>query len=308
MNTFQILAPLLGLIGIGAGLRSIHFLGPPFIRELNKLAFWVALPSVVFRSAVNAGPPGSGMVVLFGVLLAATVGVLLLGLAAASAFRLRDGRKRTFVAVTFFGNVAYIGIPVLAHSLGDDATGATPALLSVSVILMTALVVVNNALAAVTFESGFRDVGSFLRHVLLNPLVVSGVAGVGLAAAGVTLPVVVDDILRDLGRIAIPIALLCIGGALEWKPLAVQWPEIAVATVLKLIAFPAFALGLGHLAGLSPDDLRIVLVFAACPTATVAYTMASQMNGDESLAAGTIATTSLATFASLAVVLALTGG
>lgn len=307
MNTFQILAPLLGLIGIGAGLRAIHFLGPPFIHELNKLAFWVALPSVVFRSAVNAGPPTAGMFVLFGVLLGATVGVLLLGVAVGRLLRLCDGRRRTFVAVTFFGNLAYIGIPVLAHSLGDGATGATPALLAVSVILMTALVVVNNALAAVTFEGGFRDVRSFLRHVLLNPLVVAGVAGVLFAAAGVSLPVVVDEILQTLGRIAIPIALLCIGGALEWKPLAVHWPEIAVATVLKLLVFPALALWLGNMAGLTPADMRIVLVFAACPTATVAYTMASQMRGDEALAAGTIATTSLLTFASLAAVLVLTG-
>jgi len=48
MHILQVLAPSMMLIALGAGLAWIRFLGKPFIGELNKLAFWIALPSLVF--------------------------------------------------------------------------------------------------------------------------------------------------------------------------------------------------------------------------------------------------------------------
>ena len=45
------LAPLVLLIVLGAGLARIRFLGPAFIADLNKLAFWIALPALLFTSA-----------------------------------------------------------------------------------------------------------------------------------------------------------------------------------------------------------------------------------------------------------------
>lgn len=63
------------LIALGAGLAWIRFLGRPFIGELNKLAFWIALPCLVFRAAAHAGSPNLQTLVLIG---AVTVPTLLI--------------------------------------------------------------------------------------------------------------------------------------------------------------------------------------------------------------------------------------
>ena len=306
MHILQVLAPSMMLIALGAGLAWIRFLGKPFIGELNKLAFWIALPSLIFRAAAHAGSPTFGTLVLIGAVAAPTVAAVLLAWLVAGMTRIPTSARSTFVASSFFGNLAYIGIPILAHSLGRIALGDAPELLATSVIVMTAMTVINNALAVAVFQGGKFDALSLVRHVLVNPLVIAGCLGILYGMSGLAVPPAPDQVLQSLGATAVPLALLCIGGALEMTSLRGHISWIASVSILKVLAFPLIAWAIARALGLSPADTRVVLIFCACPTAVVAYTMASQMGGDEPLAAGAIAASTVASFASLAVVLAIT--
>ncbi|MCX6971202.1 MAG: AEC family transporter [Verrucomicrobia bacterium] len=306
MHILQVLAPTMLLIAFGAGLAWIKFLGKPFIGQLNKLAFWIALPALVFRAAAHAGTPTLGTLLLIGVITAATILTALLTCGIARGARVAAPARSTFIASAYFGNLAYIGIPILAHSLGRIAVGDAPELLASSVIIMTAMIVINNALSVAIFQGGHFDPLSLARHVLVNPLVIAGSLGILVGASGEPVPHVFDQVLRTLGATAVPLALLCIGGSLEMTPLRGHIPWIAAVSAIKVFAMPLLAWGISRAIGLDPADTRVVLIFSACPTAVVAYTMASQMNGDEALAAGTIAVSTVASFASLAVVLAIT--
>ncbi len=306
MHILEVLAPTILLIALGAGLGWIRFLGKPFIAELNKLAFWVALPSLVFRAAAHAGSPTLLTLWLIGVLAAATVLTAAVAWVTARAIRIPPSSRGTFVASSFFGNLAYIGIPILAHSLGRIALGDAPELLATSVIVMTAMIVINNALAVALFQKGAFHPLPMARHIVMNPLVISGILGILVGISGIGIPAVFDDVLRTLGGTAVPLALLCIGGALEMTPLRGRLSWIAGAAALQVLVFPIMAWWIARTIGFSPADTRVVLIFAACPTAAVAYTMASQMGGDEALAAGAIAVSTVASFGSLAVVLAIT--
>jgi len=306
MHILQVLAPTMLLIAMGAGLAWIKFLGKPFIGQLNKLAFWIALPALVFRAAAHAGTPSLQTLLLIGVITAATILTALLTWGIARVARVATPARSTFIASAYFGNLAYIGIPILAHSLGRIALGNAPELLASSVIIMTAMIVINNALSVAIFQGGKFDPVQLARHVLVNPLVISGCLGILIGSSGQAIPHVFDQVLRTLGATAVPLALLCIGGSLEMTPLRGHLPWIAGVSAIKVFAMPLLAWGICRAIGLDPADTRVVLIFAACPTAVVAYTMASQMGGDEALAAGTIAVSTVASFASLAVVLAIT--
>jgi malate permease and related proteins len=306
MHILQVLAPSMMLIALGAGLAWIRFLGKPFIGELNKLAFWIALPSLIFRAAAHAGSPKSGTLVLIGAVAAPTVIAALLAWLAARVTRIPASARSTFVATSFFGNLAYIGIPILAHSLGRIALGDAPELLATSVIVMTAMTVMNNALAVAVFQGGKFDALSLARRVLVNPMVIAGCLGILYGMSGLAVPPAPDQVLQSLGATAVPLALLCIGGSLEMTSLRGHISWIAGTAVLKVLAFPLIAWAIARALGLNPADTRVALIFCACPTAVVAYTMASQMGGDEPLAAGAIAASTVASFASLAVVLAIT--
>ena len=178
MHSLQVLLPTMLLIALGTGLAWIQFLGRPFIRELNKLAFWVALPALVFRAAAHAGSPSLQTLVLIGAVAIPTVLAGVIAWATARGVRMPDSARSTFVATSFFGNLAYIGIPILAHSLGRVALGEAPELLATAVIVMTAMTVINNALAVEVFQGGKFHPLELARHVFANPMVLAGGLGI----------------------------------------------------------------------------------------------------------------------------------
>lgn len=210
MHILQVLAPTMMLIGFGAGLAWIRFLGRPFIGELNKLAYWVALPALIFRAAAHAGSPSLQTLMLVGAVAVPTVCAGVVSWIAARGLKMPDSSTNTFVATSFFGNLA------------------------------------------------------------------------------------------------VPLALLCIGGSLEMTSLRGHYAWIAASSVLKTAALPAIGWVHANVLGLGPADTRVVLIFCACPTAVVAYTMATQMKGDEQLAGGAIAVSTVISFLSLGVVLSIT--
>jgi malate permease and related proteins len=62
---------------------------------------------------------------------------------------------------------------------------------------------------------------------------------------------------------------------------------------------------LGRWAGLSPDELRITLLFLVCPTAAASFTLTGKLGGDEALAASCVVVSTALSILSISAVLAL---
>ena len=78
--------------------------------------------------------------------------------------------------------------------------------------------------------------------------------------------------------------------------------------MLKIAFIPIVVFFLGRFMGFDPYAMRIALVFAACPTAAAAYVMACQMDGDESVASGSIVLSTIFSAVSLTLALLVTAG
>lgn len=303
------LLPLILLIGLGATLSHIRFLGQQFAADLNKLAFWIALPALLFRSAAGASRAGTDTWRLLAVMLLTTVLVAVLAWGWSRFLGIPRSGQGTFVQSAFRGNLAFIGIPVLAASATDLPESISVPLLASAVIVMTLTMAFYNVLAVVVLQASRGSSGSgagaadMLRPIVTNPLLLAGLSGLALAVTGLRLPGFLDRTLEVLGGAAVPIALLCIGGSLSTTAFVGRRSWIAWAAFFKVAISPAVAFGLIHLMGLGPMERRIATVFAATSTAAAAYVMARQMAGDESLASGSIALSTVLSAVSLAAVL-----
>jgi len=80
---------------------------------------------------------------------------------------------------------------------------------------------------------------------------------------------------------------------------------MGVAT--RLIVMPLFGLVIGSMLQLSPEALLIFMVFASVPTASAAYILAKQLNGDAPLVANIISAQTLLSMLTLPVALSLPG-
>ena len=299
-----ILAPIVLLVLLGVFLGRLRFLGPEFSGDLNKLVFWVALPALLFRSVAHAGHPGPQTFSLLGLLVVATGVAAVAGWIAAGLLGLPRTSRGTLSQSAFRGNLAYIGLPVLAYAF-EGLPGKTESF-GTAVIVTAFVMALYNILAVVVLSIGHhseRPVRAALASSFTNQQLRACMAGIPLALTRTALPLFLDRTLESLGGAAVPIALLCIGGSLAHAKIGDKAGGIVAAAALKTFAVPVLVFFLAPAFGIAGTDLRIALVLSSCPTAAAAFVMARQMKGDAPLASGSIMLSTL--FAAASIPLAL---
>jgi malonate transporter len=159
-------------------------------------------------------------------------------------------------------------------------------------------VIIYNLLSVYTLTRSLQqaDKNTFARTwrgIVRNPLIIAIAAGFLVNAARVPLPEVLLDSAGYLGQMVLPLALICIGGALNMKQLRHVDRTALLATSWKLVASPIIACSLGLTLGLAEENLVILFLLAASPTATVSFVMVQAMSGHAKLAANIILHTTL---------------
>ena len=303
MQILTLLSPILLTIVLGVALERGGFFAEGFMAGVNKLTYWVGLPVLVFYSLATAehGSEQAGPLLL-GLVIATTVSI---GLAWVSA-RLLDVKADgvgTWMQAAFRGNLTFIGLPILLTLPGIPRTAA--------ILTMAPLLVFYNGasvamlLASRNPQAG-RMSGLILREVVRNPIVVSSIVGGLFYLADWRLWVPLERAISLVSRMAVPLALLCIGSALVTTPLRGNRRLAVGAALFKTLVSPLIGYWVARSLGLEAGETRVVLLLMACPTAAISYTMVRQLGGDHAIAASSIVVSTLFSIVSLAVILAVT--
>lgn len=306
MQTLEIIAPILLLVLLGVFLARWRFLGPEFLGELNGFIFWIALPASLFRTAAMAGDSGPETTGILSALLCSTFLIAVVGWLTSVALKLPKACHGTVSQSGFRGNLAYIGLPVLSYAFRGTPGGETH--YATAAFAMGCLISIYNVLAIIVLQASRHDVswGSLrpgVRSVLTNPLLIACLAGLALNAADLSLPRALNDSLEALGGAAVPLSLICIGGSIAFIRIGKNIAPMVASVLLKIAVLPLLVYGLGRFLLLDPVSMRIALVFASTPTASAAFVMARQMEGDESVASGAIVLSTI--FSAISLFLAL---
>ena len=302
----QILTPIFLIIGLGWLLARSGFLSAQSLADLNRLTYWVGLPSLLFHKVAAASPEIGAVADLLLVGIGAT---LLTVAAAALACRvagIAPAARGTFIQASFRGNLAYIGLPVLVYAFaGSGVSDAT------MLVAFGPMVVIYNILAVLVllFSGGQRHqrvLGSALRGLLTNPILLACLAGLAVALVDIELPLAADRTLAAIGQMALPLALICIGGSLWQTRLQGSLGPALGASLIKVALLPAIGVALAAWVGLGSDETRIVLIMLACPTASASYVLVHQLKGDTALATSAIVISNLLSLPAMVIVLAIT--
>lgn len=113
MQILNVLAPVFLLIAIGAGLQRSRFVSDNFLKEANRVTYYLGLPALLFSQLAGSFHDVGGAKLLLGTVLAATGLVLLTGYLAAWLLRVPAAAAGTFVQGGFRGNLAFVGLPII---------------------------------------------------------------------------------------------------------------------------------------------------------------------------------------------------
>ena len=284
MQSFLLLLPDFALIALGAALRHMPGLGDGFWTGVEKLVYFVLFPALLFNALARAPIDIGGMAPLFGVGLATMVAGLLLGLLGRPLMGLGAMAFASRLQCAYRFNT-YIGIAVAGKLAGAAGVATMGALCGAMVPFA------NMAAVAMLARHGQGSLG---RELARNPLIVATLAGMAFSVSGLALPAPLQPFLQRLADAAVTLGLLAVGAALrvgrsEGGPFGALY-----LCVVKLLALPAVAWGLGRAVGLEGVAFQTAVAFAALPTASSAYILAMRMGGDGPGVARLISATTVA--------------
>jgi malonate transporter and related proteins len=198
-------------------------------------------------------------------------------------------------------NTGFVALPVLQAIYGPRAVlPAAIATVFVAVVMFPA--------AVILLELGQRDaLGSrtapmvTVKHVVLNPLVISTLIGMLLSLLNLRMPGPVIAYLGILADALTPCALFAIGLGLSIDGLRANIGEASMLSVVKLVFMPLIVYALSLFLGLDPLYTIAAVICAAVPTAKTVYVLAGEYHCEEMMVASTVSMTTLASVISLVV-------
>lgn len=307
----EILFPVFGLLLLGGGLRQIGFLDSTMESALNRFCYFVALPVFVVHRVATAPLLDAQTVQTSLGLQAVTVAIFVASILLAPLFRVSRRSLGTFTQSCFRGNLAYIGLPVLAYTLADRPEEARDAIAAEAVLAMGGVVLLYNLLGVISLEWDRRheqDGNPWMRCVMStakNPLLLACFAGLLWNVSGIAVPDVASRMATPVGATAFPLALIAIGARIR----GLTFRHFGLPVLGVILLKNAATLGLGILIAntlsMQADSRLILYILCVTPTAVASYVLVDQLDGDRDLSASAIGLTTVASLFGLSAALAL---
>ena len=304
------LAPVFLLIGFGALLVKVRFFNQDMLKSMNDLAYWIGLPAFIFYRLATVSLVWNDLVPMLTVFLTGTVAAMAIGWILIRMLGLPNASRGTFLQASFRGNLAFIGLPVVIFAFSGVEGGDLQRTQDLAVLALAPIMILYNVVAVFVLYASHAGSGSKLvlktvRQLLTNPLLLASLAGVMVAMLGWSFPNFLHRSLEALSRIALPLALLCIGGSLLVVPVKGRLGSALTASILKVAVAPLAGFGVGLALGIETDIMLVSVIYLACPTAAASYVLAQQLGGDGALAASTVVISTLLSLISLSLAIAL---
>jgi hypothetical protein len=295
---------IIGLvIVIGYFVGRFGIAGKGADRVLNRMAFFVATPALLFTVLLHADVSVLFSEFLIAIVCTIVVGVLIYIVATRLFFRTTVAETVLGASSATYVNANNIGLPVAIYVLGSAQYVAPVLLLQLVILAPTILAILDIA------TRGRASFTSIVTQPFRNPMILASIAGVLVALSGITLPQPVLAPFELIGGAAIPMVLLSFGMSLHGQRLlkaGTGRKQVAVATAIKVVLMPIIAYLFGHFVfDLDGAELFAVVAVSALPTAQNIFNFASRYDRAVVVTRDTVLLTTIASMPALLVIAAL---
>lgn len=288
MEVFLRLLLMLALIGVGITIRQVGILTETRTLRLNAVAFYVAVPALIFMSTYDQRPAELASVEL----ITGIVIVIVTGLFISWVVHRReqvDVRRSVAIVQSYHSNLGYIGLPLVSVGFGTVAAGRGSVILGVGALLQISL----TTLLLVRINGTDVSVWGELRSLLRNPVIISLMIGLTVATVAWKPSNTVVTAIDYIALSALPLALLCVGASLDVTIEDTDFTTIGSVIGVKVLALPVIAYLV--FTSLGADSITVVtgVVMFGAPTAVSTYIYVGELGGDRRLASTNILTTTI---------------
>lgn len=280
--SFNAIAPLVLIIALGVFLAHIRLIDEKFIAAANKFCFNVAFPASLFSTLVSIDLKSEINGSLYAFVILAILAVIGLLLLIVPLFVKGNPQRGAMIQGIYRGNFLLLGYPLARNLFGEAGIGPTA-------MLLPAVIAIFNVAAVfvlVYYDRGDSKprLGRMIAGVLTNPLIIGALAGALISLLSVELPGFLTVAVDDVGKIAVPLALILLGGQFNWRQTAANSRLLVSAVITRMVLIPLAVVAVAIVIGFRGIELGAIFILFCSPTAISSYTMARSMNSDAPLA------------------------
>jgi len=261
-----VMMTLFALVVVGYIAGKLGYLGGDFDRQLSRLVINITCPALILSSSMTGTLPDRHLILPL-LLISAITYIILAGVAFLLPRYLtknKDDEGPVGFAL-MFGNVGFMGYPVVASIFGHEAVFYAAVL---NVVNTFAVFTIGTIL--ITGKSEMEG-ERFQKKVLYSTPMLAAYLTMAIVALEIdNIPEVVCQPLTMLGNITVPAALLIIGSSMSSLPLRslLGNPIVYTTTLFRLAILPIGIHFLMNAAGFSPMVVNINTLVIAMPVAT----------------------------------------
>ena len=261
-----VMMTLFALVVVGYIAGKLGYLGGDFDRQLSRLVINIACPALILSSSMTGTLPDRHLILPL-LLISAITYIILAGVAFLLPRYLtknKDDEGPVGFAL-MFGNVGFMGYPVVASIFGHEAVFYAAVL---NVVNTFAVFTIGTIL--ITGKSEMEG-ERFQKKVLYSTPMLAAYLTMAIVALEIdNIPEVICQPLTMLGNITVPAALLIIGSSMSSLPLRslLGNPIVYTTTLFRLAILPIGIHFLMNATGFSPMVVNINTLVIAMPVAT----------------------------------------
>lgn len=285
MMSAEVLLELVLKIGIllvlGYAMRKKGLINDDFQARLSQMLLNVIIPFTVISAGNTAydNRLGLNLLVVAGFTLAYYIIAIPLCTLLSKVLPLGQGTRSTFVNLIVYGNVGFIGYPIVLALYGGEG--------------LLYAVVMNLGFFPFLFTHGIKVVGGRSlspRRLLTDVTILTCIGGILLFILPIKIPGVLLSTIDLVGGMAAPFSMFIIGSALAKIKLgslfSSGWAWLAV--LVRQVAFPLILAGIFVLAGAKGIMPSVCVMLTGLPAASTNVIFASRYGHDEEFATRTV--------------------
>lgn len=280
---FETVLPLFLVIFAGVLFSRTKASSEYWVDILNKYALWIGFPALVITSLMHLEIGESNYTTLIVSNSMYIIAAILLAFPISRIFRLSVNLKRSLFLILPFGNVAYLGIPVLRNAWGEE-------ILPVAAIVSAVYVFWMLTLALILIEVyGHQkiDAQELLLSLLKNPLLLSVFAGLAIVVFNINLPDFIGKTIGLFSDSVTAVVLFSLGIFLGMHQLGNirEWKQVFIWSVAAMVVLPAAFYLAVRFVPFPASQLKASILDAAMPLGLTPYALSIQYKLETTLMA-----------------------
>jgi len=277
-KVFGVALPLFALILCGYLARKKNLLNEISTSGLVNVVYYFLLPAFLFMKTLSSTLHHGVDWQLLGSFYGA--GALVFAIAVVTGRLIYRHQGTTLLIrglAATFSNTGYMGVPLLILAFGQVAIAP-----AVTIVVFDSFFVLTGGSILMEIARGqgvhwTQALGSVLRGIPRNPLIMSVPVALAFLLLGISLPSPLKVFADLLSNAAIAAALIALGATLAVPAEGARRSDVWEVIVLKLLVHPVAVYVLArYLFDLGPADLKVAVIMASLPVAVNIYILASR--------------------------------